>query len=281
VLAGLAAELDAATQAMSRAQQDKTDAESALADQLTTWRATVQGHDPETNEQQITAMEAQLAALKSKYTDNHPDVKRLKRDIAAAKQAALDDQKVRRAIDTPVTAATEPPQIKALREKIHQFELTIQDRNAQQEETRRKIKVYQARVESTPAIAQEYKALTRDYQSALDFYNGLLKNRDLAAMATDLERQKQSEQFRVLDPPSFPDRPSFPKQLNFVVGGFGGGLALGLGLCLLLEVRDSSVRNERDVEMLLHLRVLAVVPALKKPSGGTKTNLSLEPVARL
>jgi len=66
--------------------------------------------------------------------------------------------------------------LKVSRDQIRQYELVIQDRTAQQEETRRKIKMYQARVESTPAIGQDYKALTRDYQSALEFYNGLLKN---------------------------------------------------------------------------------------------------------
>jgi len=63
-----------------------------------------------------------------------------------------------------------------------------------------------------------------------------------------------------LDPANYPDRPSFPKQPYFLGGGFGGGLILGLGLALLLEMRDTSVRTDKDVEALLHLPVLAVVP---------------------
>jgi polysaccharide chain length determinant protein (PEP-CTERM system associated) len=263
VLGGLTAELDAATQAVNHAQQDKTYAESSLADQEAAWKATLEGHNPTNYAQQIAALEAQLTALRSKYTDDHPDVAKVKRDIVTLKKMAAASQNSEAPTETFGKAVVEPAQIRALREQIRQYDQVIQDRTAQQEEIRHKIKTYQERVESTPAIAQEYKALTRDYQSALDFYNGLLRSRDQAAMATDLEREQESEQFRVLDPASYPDTPSFPKLLNFLFGGFGGGLALGLGLSLLLEMRDTSVRTDKDVEALVHLPVLAMVPALK------------------
>ena len=280
VLGGLASQLDAATQAMSRAQQDKTFAESSLSQQRAAWQATLEGRNPETHEQQIAALEAQLTALKSKYTDDHPDVVRLKSDIAAAKRMAEAIDERNAAGEAPVTGQAEPAPIQSLRAQIHQYDQVIQDRTNQQEEIHRRIRLYQARVEASPTIEQEYKALTRDYQSALEFYNTLLKQRDLAAMATDLERQKQSEQLRVLDPASYPDRPSFPDRTQFSLGGLAGGLALGVGLTLLLEMRDTSVRNDRDIESLLHLPVLAVVPTLKATSSRAKTSQPLVPLAR-
>src|SRR2546430_13261558 len=54
--------------------------------------------------------------------------------------------------------------------------------------------------------------ISRNYQSALDSYNELLKKRDNSAMASDLVHQQEGEQFRVLDPPSLPRSPSFPKR---------------------------------------------------------------------
>jgi polysaccharide chain length determinant protein (PEP-CTERM system associated) len=281
VLGGLASQLDAATQALSRAQQDKTFAESSLAQQRAAWQATLEGRNPATYEQQVAALEAQLAVLKSKYTDDHPDVVKMRRDIAAAKRMAEANGEEIAAAETPAKAVAEPVQLQSLRAQIHQYDQVIQDRTAQQEELHRRIRTYQGRVESSPAIEQEYKALTRDYQSALEFYNALLKQRDLAAMATDLERQQQSEQFRVLDPASYPDRPSFPNRLNFAVGGLAGGLALGLGLAFFLEMQDTSVRSDRDLESLLHLPILAVVPTLKTQSSKSKTNSPLVPVTKV
>jgi capsular polysaccharide biosynthesis protein len=86
-------------------------------------------------------------------------------------------------------------------------------------------------------------------------------------MAMNLEESQQAEQFQVLDPANVPDKPSFPKKSFFVGGGFAGGLALGLGIVLLLEMQDTSMRSERDVEAALHLPVLAMIPVITKVSG--------------
>ncbi len=48
-------------------------------------------------------------------------------------------------------------------------------------------------MQSSPAVEQEYKAVTRDYQTALDFYNDLLKKRDESTMASDLEQRQEGE----------------------------------------------------------------------------------------
>ena len=90
-------------------------------------------------------------------------------------------------------------------------------------------------------------------------------------MATQLEAGQQGELFTILEPANFPDKPSFPSQSKFAVGGLVGGLALGLGLTLFLEMRDTSVRSDKDVEGLLHLPVLAVVPTMASLSGKSKS----------
>jgi uncharacterized protein involved in exopolysaccharide biosynthesis len=258
ILAGLTSQLEAATQALARAQQDKTFAESTLAQQISTWEATRHGNNPQTLEQVMTGLQAQLAALRSKYTDDHPDVIKLRSDIQAMSEKMSSGE----AAGTPAASrpGIEPVQIQTLRAQVRQYEQTIKDRTAQQNEIQRRISQYQARVEMSPAVQQEYKQLTRDYQTALEFYNELLKKREQSAMATDLERQQQGEQFQVLDEANLPDRPSYPKKHLFALGGFGGGLLLGLALALFVETRDTSFRNEKDVEAILELPVLAMVP---------------------
>jgi capsular polysaccharide biosynthesis protein len=87
-------------------------------------------------------------------------------------------------------------------------------------------------------------------------------------MSTDLERRQEGEQFRVTDPATLPDAPSFPNRPLFALGGFGGGLALGLGLAFLLEMQDTSLRTERDVEVSLRLPVLAMIPSIDEFLSG-------------
>jgi capsular polysaccharide biosynthesis protein len=81
-------------------------------------------------------------------------------------------------------------------------------------------------------------------------------------VAGDLVKQQQSEQFRVYDPPSLPDKPSFPKKSYFAGGGLGGGFALGLAILYLIAMTDKSMYTERDVEIALKLPVLGLLPTM-------------------
>jgi capsular polysaccharide biosynthesis protein len=66
----------------------------------------------------------------------------------------------------------------------------------------------------------------------------------------------------MLDPPSLPQKPSFPNRLVFAFGGFAGGLGLGVAIVALLEVQDTALRTERDVEAVLKLPTLALIPVI-------------------
>src|SRR5690348_13884534 len=63
---GLTSQLDAVTQALGRVQQDKSYAESVLAQQIDAWKSSQVGQNPETLQQQRTARELQLSELLSK-----------------------------------------------------------------------------------------------------------------------------------------------------------------------------------------------------------------------
>ena len=115
----------------------------------------------------------------------------------------------------------EPAAIQLLRAQIHANDETIKEHTAEQTQIQQRIKLYQSRIDASPEVEQEYKQLTRDYQTALDFYNDLLKKRDQSAMATDLERRQEGEQFQVLDPANLPDKPVFSEKTQFRIGRTG------------------------------------------------------------
>jgi polysaccharide chain length determinant protein (PEP-CTERM system associated) len=285
LLAGLTSQLEASTQALSRAQQDKSFAESVLGQQLAAWQASQSGVSPETYDQQLTALQTQLVALQSKYTNDHPDVIKAKADIATLKQkmAAIEQQQKNAPPDTTSARVTaEPAQIQQLRGQIHQYTQVIKERTQQQEDIQKQINLYQSRVQSSPAVEQEYKLLTRDHQTALDFYNDLLKKHDQSTMSQGLEESEQAEHFRVLDPANYSDKPTFPKLSIFAGGGFAGGLALGLALTLFLETQDTSMRSERDVEIALRLPVLVSIPAISHDAKPASKHVAvLKPERRI
>jgi len=287
LLTGLTSQLDAANQALARAQQDKSFAQSMLTQQIAAWQASQGGHDPETLEQQLVALQTQLANLQASYTDDHPDVIRVKADIAALQKkiAASENGKVPAEPVAAQKTAVEPMQITQWRTQVHAAEQLIAEKTKEQEQLKQEIKLYEGRVQASPMVEQQYKELTRGYQTAQDSYNDLLKKQQASAMSADLSKNLEGEQFRVLDPANLPSEPSFPNRRMFAAGGLGGGLALGLGIAFLLEIQDKSLKTERDVEFALRLPVLAMVPAIEpvtsKKLGTRSVRATTNPNVRL
>jgi polysaccharide chain length determinant protein (PEP-CTERM system associated) len=273
LLTGLNTQLDAATQALTRAQQDKTLNETLLGQQETNWKASQVGQqNPETQEQELTMLQEQLSALLTRYTPEHPDVVKAKTQIEDLKRRMAEAP----APKTPPTASQaalrEPPSIQQLRTKIKQDEFNIVELTKRQGQIQDQIRSVQGRLQASPVVEQQLKELTRSYQTASDIYNEVLKKRENSAMARDLEHEQQGESFKVLDAPSLPSSPSFPKKIVFVGGGFGGGLALSLGILYLLALSDKALYTERDVEQCLKLPVLATVPSFEVHTQGNGVN---------
>lgn len=82
ILSNLRAQLEAATEALNRATQDKAYAESMLQQQLAAWKASQGGDSPEPLEQELAKQQSELMVLEAHYTSEHPDVIKLKNNIA-------------------------------------------------------------------------------------------------------------------------------------------------------------------------------------------------------
>ena len=259
--------MEAITQSLSAAQQQKTFTEGMLARQTAEWKSSqVEGSigAPADLQKQRANLQAQLLDLQTRYTADHPDVIKTKNLLAqldkkiAAANAAAGDPKGPEGKD----AATEPKELVQLRLTLKAMEESITSKQKEQEQVQKQIHVFQGRISASPQIEEEYKGLTRDHLSAQAFYEDLLKKQRESEMATDLERRQEGEQFRVLDPPSLPERPTFPDRMSITLGGLAFGFCLGGGIAFLLEAKDQSLRTEPDVVAVLKLPVLVSVPRL-------------------
>jgi uncharacterized protein involved in exopolysaccharide biosynthesis len=204
-----------------------------------------------------------LLQLKARYTDDYPEVVKTKNDIKAL-QKKIDEINVASANPSDESnsksSLSEPPEIQQLRLQIHQQQETITQATRAQQKIQDQIKIYQGRMALSPAVDQQYKELTRDYDTAQKTYNDMLTKKGLAETQTAMEREQQGEQMHVLTAANLPDAPSFPNRLFFAGGGLAGGLVIGLVLATWLEFRDQCVRTEEDVIALMQLPVLSQVP---------------------
>jgi polysaccharide chain length determinant protein (PEP-CTERM system associated) len=264
LLTSMNAQLEANVQALSRAQQDKAFNESLLSQQEATAAVSVPlGANPtETPDQQLAALEDQLSTLEARYTPEHPDIVKLRNQIEEFKRRMSAPAKNPGASPS-VLPRVDSFQVQQLKARLRQDDLSISDLTKRQNQLQEQITQLQGRLQASPVVEQQLKEITRDYSTALDFYNDLLKKREQSTIATNLERQQESEQFRVLDAPSLPDKPSFPKRLYFAGGGFGVGIALSLGAMYLIAWTDKAMHTERDAQVCLGVPVLALVPMLE------------------
>jgi hypothetical protein len=123
--------------------------------------------------------------------------------------------------------------------------------------------VIQARIAATPAVAADFTALTRDYDTIQSSYTSLLAKYEDARAAAALENRQAGEQFKTLDPARLPESPVSPNRPLIILMGALAGLAVGFGLVALLEQMDKSLRSEDDVLSVLRLPALAVIPAIE------------------
>jgi polysaccharide chain length determinant protein (PEP-CTERM system associated) len=262
MLTTLNTQLDAATQALARMEQDKSYAESILALQLQNQTTTTSEHGamaPQTQQAELQALTTQEADLTSRYTDDYPDVVAVRRKIKELRQEMA---KAPTAAPQPTTSAPKPTDslgVQQLRAQLRAMELGIAQKKKDQAAIQAQLRMYQDRIASSPAVEEEYKSITRDNQTAQAFYDDLLNKMNQSKMATDLERRQQGEQFRVMDEANLPEEPYFPKRPVFVSGGLAAGLALGLLVVGLLEYLDTAVRSERDIWAFTKLPTLGVI----------------------
>lgn len=263
----LDAQLDAITQNVSRLQQDKSYAEMLLSQELAAWKSAESSPNFPTLRQQLLRLQNQLVILQTRYTNDFPDVIKTKKEIeqlqAKLKQINSDAEKSDAERDATVPregARLEPPEIMRLREQIHRSEGAIDRATSEQAQVQKQIDLYQSRLALSPEIEEEYKQLTRDNVTAHNIYDELLTNKSNAEIQTEMERNQEGEQLKLMDPANLPNAPSFPVRWVFALYGLGAGLGIGLCIAIWLELKDKAIRDEADVVAALELPMLGSVP---------------------
>jgi polysaccharide chain length determinant protein (PEP-CTERM system associated) len=271
-LQALTAQLDAATDSLNRTQQNVTFLDAMVSQQAhdLPGAESVTGVSEDERRKVLKELLAQKQSLDAQFTPDHPDEIEISRKIADL-QAKIDH-----APATPIQAASrvsthDSPPLQQLKAQLLAAQQSLASAKKEQVQIQEKIRNYESRLESSPMVEEEYKKITRNHETALQFYNSLLTKMNESSMATALEHRQQGEQFRVMDAPNLPDEPKFPNRLVFAGGGLAAGLFLGLLITGLLEYRDTSLRSEMDIWTFTKLPTLATISNVDELAWGRKT----------
>lgn len=227
---------------------------------------------------EINSLESNLSLMRENYKENHPDVQRARAYVEAKKRSREDLARdlEASAIAGPATPASGAParprnqvpveisrSIAQVQSALQAKEMEAEDLNRQMNATRERIRALQSRIESSPAAQQEYFQLMRDRQLVEARYKELAEKANLSAMATDLENRKQSETLEILEQPIMPTDPYAPQRQIIILGGLFAGLAIGVAMATGRELKDTSLKNLKDVRAYTRLTVLGSIPLLE------------------
>lgn len=231
-------------------------------------------------------LQQQYDAQLLRYQPSYPDMLVLKGEIerqkkveekeAAAKQVASAPAPVRGTPNGGPAAVAPPPppsldvmhareRVETLRAQIALADRELATRDADRQQIRRLMAMYQTRIEKLPLREQEMAAVTRDYEISKANYKSLLDKKLSAGMASDMERRQQGERFTLLDPARVPEKPLRPNRPLFGAIGCAVGLLLAFGIGFAREANKNQILGEWELsaDVTILGRVPFIDPAVR------------------
>jgi len=222
-------------------------------------------------ESQLAGLQSQLDTLRLTYTDDYPDVVRIRHQIEDLRQQlakADQQQKAARAIGNPGTnlnAVQFNPLYQQMKGQVSTLRADIAATSARLSASQAMLQSEldrSKRIANSEAVTSE---LTRDYTVNRDVYQDLLKRRENARVSMNLDAEQGGLSFVVQNPAVLPLVPSGLRLMHFAIVGILAGLAIPVGLLFGLARLDPRVRSIEQLESSTGLAVLANVPFYPTP----------------
>ncbi|KXJ56727.1 MAG: sugar transporter [Colwellia sp. Phe_37] len=219
--------------------------------------------NPMNSEQKLAQAKVQYAQLQTKYSSNHPDIKRLKREIEGL-ELELSSSTSKADESIKATAYKGPLYLK-ISSKIDSTEREIKRLAANRIKLQEKLADYEKRVTETHQVKRAYDDLTRDYDNTLAKYKELRAKELQAELGENLESENKGESFTLIEPPTVPEKPEKPNRVKILAMGLAASLGVGLGLALLFDMLVGGVRGYKAISRILDEAPLVVVPMIIAP----------------
>lgn len=210
----------------------------------------------DTRDPAVIQAEAALAAARSAYTENHPDVRLALQRLEQARAVAKQNVSRIPGGELDVRLSTARGQMAALQaakgRESSQTSAALSQRSQSP-----------AIVQQAAQLQQRVAALNKQFED--------LSNRLLGARASQRAGEEQmGERLLVVDPPVVPDQPASPNRPLILGLGLLGGLGLGIVLAFALELLLRPIRDPAVLAEITGSPPLALVPAIGKPVRGDK-----------
>jgi polysaccharide biosynthesis transport protein len=205
---------------------------------------------------QLQAQKQILAQARQRYSEDHPDVKRIERQIKTLETRIA-------AGETNAGNAVGSPAVVTLKTQINAMDTQLAGLDRRENELRTKLDEMEKRVEQTPQVEREYKTLTRDLDLAHTKYDDINKSMMDSEVTSAAIAAGRSDELRLVQAPSLAAKPAKPKRIAIAAIGLMLAILLSLTAVVVAESVDQTVRGSRDVRRVLDLSPLGVIPMIQ------------------
>jgi uncharacterized protein involved in exopolysaccharide biosynthesis len=226
---------------------------------------------------ELASLRAKLSEARERYSDTHPDVQRLQKNITALEQsAAAAPRPLGGGQATSGTADVSKPNNPAYLQLLAALDATASEARSlasSRNEMRQRQRLYSARMEAAPMVQREYLDLSRDYENSLIKYRDI-KGKELEAQVSEeLEKDRKGERFSLLEPAQLPEKPFKPDRAAILLIGLVLALGGGIGFGALREATDFSIKGPRDLARKISLPILTQVPYLASQEDARRRSI--------
>jgi polysaccharide chain length determinant protein (PEP-CTERM system associated) len=242
---------------------------------------TATGVQFETPEMRLARLKQELANLRIKYTDRWPDIIRIKDEIAGLEKELAQKKPEKKNATVVAEDSTLPPTPYVLRtrEALRTVETELRLMKAEEQRLRAGIAAYLSRVQNTPKREQEFKDVTRDYESTREQYASLLKRYEEAQLAESMEQRQKGEQFRILDSAVPSGTPAAPNRPRFLAMALALSAGFAVAMMFVAEMLDTSFHSVDDLKAFSSVPVLVSIPRIVTPRDSRRRRARFRLVA--
>ncbi|HEC26171.1 MAG TPA: lipopolysaccharide biosynthesis protein, partial [Gammaproteobacteria bacterium] len=211
---------------------------------------------------QLNQRVAELATARKKYSDEHPEVNKLKQIVASLKAAIKQESGKRAGQPASITRPDNPAYIQ-LMAQMNAASTEIASYSKQQSKLKIKLSDLEQRLLDTPQVEREYRSLTRDYENASLRYQEIKAKQMSAQMGEELEKGQKGERLSMIEPPLLPEKPIKPNRMAILFLGFIFSIAGGVGTVAVAESMSQSVRGPASIIKLFDVPPMAIIPYME------------------
>lgn len=216
-------------------------------------------------QQELIKARAELARAAAIYTENHPDVRALKRKIEGLEKSVAEEKNTGSGGNGAINSAADL-QVARLESRMAFLRSQISLLDKQQAGLRGKIGQLEGQMLQAPQVERGLADLLRDQEAARRKYEEIRSKQMSAQVAENLEDEQKAERFTLLEPPLAPDTPIKPNRKKMIALGFFLAAACSAGAVTLLETLNGRVRGVEAVTAIVGQRPIVTIPYIKLKS---------------